>query len=298
MPEENVSPLSKSALGAALIRAAESERSDSLISDPFAQLFLEAAPDVFADEGINSSDPDLLELVYDVFAFHAVMRGRFFDDELRALAESSCRQFVILAAGLDARAFRCAWPTGTKVFELDLPDLFDFKEPIVAKQGSHSGAQRRIVRVDLRDDWIAALLAASFDPSMATAFLVEGLLVYLTETEVVRLFSMITSVGAHGSALLFDDGPIVDDDLRSTLSWTSSMEDLAHLWNDRRKVTAPEWLTRQGWDVEVISTSRLAQQYGRSRPRHADGSVTRAWLKHDGSTDLTGRGNRGRTDHG
>jgi methyltransferase (TIGR00027 family) len=288
MPEENVSPLSKSALGAALIRAAESERPDSLISDPFAPLFLDAAPDVFADEGISTSDPDLLELVYDVFAFHAVMRGRFFDDELRALAENGCRQFVVLAAGLDSRALRCAWPTGTKVFELDLPDLFDFKEPIIAKQVAHSEAQRRIVTVDLRDDWIVALLAASFDPSLTTAWLAEGLLVYLTEAEVARLLSMITTVSADGSALLFDDGPIVDDDLRSTLSWTSSMEDLAHLWNDRRKVTAPERLTRQGWDVEEISTSQLAPQYGRSRPRHAEGSVARAWLKHDGSTNLKG----------
>jgi methyltransferase (TIGR00027 family) len=278
VPEENISPLSKSALGAALVREAESERSDSLISDPFAHLFLEAAPDVFADEGINPSDPELLELVYDVFAFHAVIRGRFFDDELRALAESGCRQFVVLAAGLDARALRCAWPTGTKVFELDLPDLFDFKEPIIAKQGAHSKAQRLTVRVDLRDDWIAALLAASFDPSLATAWLAEGLLVYLTEAEVARLFSTITSVGADGSALLFDDGPIVDDDLRSTLSWTSSMEDLAHLWNDRQKMTAPDRLTRQGWDVEVIRTSQLAPQYGRSRPQHAEGRLVRALL--------------------
>jgi hypothetical protein len=82
---------------------------------------------------------------------------------------------VILAAGLDARAYRLPWPRGTVVYEVDLPDVVAFKTSTLSKLGAQPTAERRTVAVDLRDDWPAALRAAGFDPQAPAAWSAEGL---------------------------------------------------------------------------------------------------------------------------
>ena len=89
------------------------------------------------------------------------------------------RQIVIPAAGLDSRAYRLAWPDGTVVFELDQPQVLEFKHEVLAGSGDAPTAERREIAVDLRDDWPQALRRSGFDPSRPSAWIVEGLLVYL-----------------------------------------------------------------------------------------------------------------------
>src|ERR1700724_3155343 len=52
---------------------------------------------------------------------YQAVRTHFFDEYVTAAAEASIRQHVILAAGLDSRAYRLNWPAGTVVYEIDLP---------------------------------------------------------------------------------------------------------------------------------------------------------------------------------
>ena len=118
------------------------------------------------------------------------------------------RQIVILAAGLDSRAYRLAWPDGTVVFELDQPQVLEFKHEVLAARGDAPTAERREIAVDLRDDWPQALRDSGFDPSKPSAWLAEGLLVYLPATAQHQLFAGIDSLAAPGSHVAVEDGAV------------------------------------------------------------------------------------------
>src|SRR6185312_17047771 len=106
------------------------------------------------------------------------VRTRFFDDFFRAATAAGTRQAVILAAGLDARAYRLSWPAGTVVYEVDMPEVIEFKTVTLSDLGAEATAERRTVAVDLRDDWASALKEAGFDIRAPSAWSAEGLLVY------------------------------------------------------------------------------------------------------------------------
>ena len=86
---------------------------------------------------------------------------------------------MILASGLDARAYRLPWPAGTTVYEIDQPQVIEFKTTTLADLGATPTANRRAVAVDLRHDWPAALRAAGLDAAQPTAWSAEGLLPFL-----------------------------------------------------------------------------------------------------------------------
>ena len=119
------------------------------------------------------------------------VRTRYFDDFFAEATAAGIRQAVILASGLDTRAYRLDWPDGTVVYEIDQPQVIEFKTRTLADLGAAPSADRRTVGIDLRDDWPAALRAAGFDPTQPTAWIAEGLLVYLPPEAQDRLFDNI-----------------------------------------------------------------------------------------------------------
>ncbi len=177
-PNESWTGIAKTALGVAAVRALESRRPDRLFDDPYAQAFLDAAPPVLPEEprtaGERASLGPLASLGA-VFAFHGVIRTRFFDDDLLAACRGGCRQVVVLTAGLDTRAYRLAWPAGTHLFEVDLPDVLRFKGQVLAQETAVPRCAHTIVAADLREDWSAELTNAGFQATTPTAWLAEGL---------------------------------------------------------------------------------------------------------------------------
>ena len=127
------------------------------------------------------------------------VRTRFFDDLFADAAAAGIRQAVILASGLDARAYRLPWPAGTVVFEIDQPEVIEFKSTTISGLGAKPTADRRTVSIDLRDDWVKALKDNGFDPSAPTAWIAEGLLIYLPPEAQDQLFDNITALSAPGS---------------------------------------------------------------------------------------------------
>ena len=113
------------------------------------------------------------------FAEAMAVRTRYFDNLFTTASAAGVRQAVILASGLDTRAYRLPWPAGTVVYELDQPAVIDFKTRTLAEFGAHPTAELRTVGIDLRDDWPNALLSNDFDSSQPTAWIAEGLLIYL-----------------------------------------------------------------------------------------------------------------------
>jgi methyltransferase (TIGR00027 family) len=201
------------ALFVAAARALEAQKPDPAATDPYGEVFCRAAGGDWAAvlDGGASEHPLKTEFGKHFVNFQAV-RTRYFDNYFLAAAEAGVRQIVLLAAGLDSRAYRLPWPDGTVVFELDQPQVLEFKREALARHGGAPTAERREVAVDLRNDWPQALRDNGFDPSKPSAWIAEGLLIYLPAAAQQQLFTGIDSLAAPGSHLAVEESvPLAAD---------------------------------------------------------------------------------------
>ena len=264
--------VSETALGAAEMRAEESLRSDRLFDDLYAAAFVAAAPPLFPDIPSMADDAELAALIEASIAGIAI-RTRFYDDYLLAACAAGCRQIVILAAGLDARAFRLDWPPDTRVFELDLPNLFAFKESVLAQQRAEPKCGRRVVPVDLRDDWPTQLTAAGFEPGRPCAWTAEGLLAYLSNDDVIGLLTSVGRLSASGSQLSFEYDDFADDSTLSRARAMPGMQEVASMWEGGLIEHPEQWLSGHGWQVGTHARYALASSYRRPLPDPTGGFV-------------------------
>lgn len=256
------------ALGVAASRAAETRRPDGLVRDPYAEEFVLAAePQVQIPFGRGFDDPTGASSTY------IGVRSRFFD-QFCAESGPGIRQTVILAAGLDTRALRLAWPSGSTVFEIDQAAVLAFKDRVLAGRDG-DGTRRVLVPVDLREDWAQALLAAGFEPARPSAWLVEGLLPYLPARAEADLFDRIDTLSHPGSRIAVEQ---VDAALLVARSEELSALlgiDIAELmYIDHREVPADR-LRRQGWAVSWTSATDFAEAHGRDLDEARFGGIAR-----------------------
>lgn len=278
-PRESLRGVGKTALGVARVRAEESRRPDRLFDDPYAQAFSDAAPGAFPEEPTTAGELASLGTVAALgaaFYFHGVIRTRFFDDYLLASCSAGCAQVVLLAAGLDTRAFRLPWPEGVRLFELDLPEVFAFKEGVLAGQRAVPRCERVVVPTDLREDWANRLAEAGFRPSEPTAWLAEGLLLYLSAAQAARLLSTVGRLSVPGSRLSFEHGAIANTALLAQARAMPSMERYTALWKGGLGDDAPDWLARQGWRARTHDLASVAASYGRPVPGSVGGGFLTA----------------------
>lgn len=239
------------------MRAAESARPDRICDDPLAAAFVAAA-----SEEIPPAPPGAAEFM--------AVRTRFYDD---FLLSSGVPQVVVLAAGLDARAFRLPWPPGVRLFELDLPELLVFKEKVVS--GAVPVCSRVVVPVDLRSDWPAALLSAGFDRSVPTAWIAEGLLQYLNEAEIRHLLDAVRELSCAGSRFAFDH---MDTSANDRESVVDAVERIRSMGAEMELSTddPARWLTAHGWTATTSRVPALAVEYGRPLPEFMDPAAANA----------------------
>ncbi|MBN0043321.1 SAM-dependent methyltransferase [Streptomyces actuosus] len=268
-----MSSLTETARWIACARAAESLRPDRLFEDPLAVTYLRRTdPDLYA--GLRSQPGAR----FDVLA----VRTRFFDDHLlHAVTEGAPRQVVVLAAGLDGRAFRLAWPAGVTLYEIDLPEAVEEKSAFLARHGPVADRCRRVpVPADLTADWPSALTAAGFRDDLPTVWLAEGVLYYLTEDQVDTVVAQLTERSAPGSVLCLEQ---VNTDLYRApwmREWLRSLRDEGRPWLSG--VADPEtWLAGHGWRAVVREPCDLPEAAGRRVPRTPPRDVpgaARTWL--------------------
>jgi methyltransferase (TIGR00027 family) len=252
MTEQPLVGVGRTALGVARVRAHESARPDRLFYDPYAAEFVAAAPGV-----IPEPDGDRKHVGM-IFAMHAIIRTRYYDDYLLA---AGLPQVVLLAAGLDTRAFRLPWPSGTHVYEVDLPDVLAFKENVLAD--ATPNCRRTTVPADLREDWSTALTDAGFDPAQPTAWLVEGLLIYLDNEAAERLLTEITVRSAPGSQVAFEYTTTATAGVLTQARATPAMAGYSSLWQGGLTGDSADWLRDHGWQPSVHPLGDLAAGYGR-----------------------------------
>lgn len=247
----------------AAARARESERADRLFDDPLAAALA-------GEEG--ESCLGWLDLAAWPFApgpgMYSVVRTRFFDDFLiPAVRYSGARQVVLLAAGMDARAFRLDWPPGVRLYELDLPEVLDLKEKALSRLGVSPGAEsnceRRVIATDLGEsDWTRDLGAAGYDANEPSVWLAEGFLLYMDNSQVNALFEGVRHLAAPGSRLGAD---LINRDLFLSPSAWPLVETFAWLGAPLRFGTnTPEaLLAGHGWEAEATQPGESGASYGR-----------------------------------
>lgn len=265
------SSVGATALFVAASRGLEANKPDPLVVDPYAEIFCRAVGGEWADV-LDGKAPEnkLMSEFGGHFVNYQAARTKFFDDYFYAAAEAGLRQIVIPAAGLDSRAYRLAWPEGTVVFELDQPQVLEFKRDVLARSGEAPTAERREIAVDLRDDWPQALRQSGFDASRPSAWLVEGLLVYLPAAAQGELFTGIHSLAAPGSHVAVDDGKPFSDELfeqaRQAERESQDGSQFFSLIYNEQHAPAIDWFTEHGWQGTAVDLSDYCRQIDRPVP--------------------------------
>jgi methyltransferase (TIGR00027 family) len=200
-------------------------------------------------------------------------RTRYFDDYFRQAAEAGVRQIVLLAAGLDSRAYRLPWPDGTTIFELDQPQVLDFKREVLAEQGATANAERREVAIDLREDWPQALRDSGFDETQPSAWIAEGLLIYLPAAAQEQLFTGIDALASSGSHVAVEDGaPLPADTFKAAVEEERAAQAegderlFFQLIYNEQHAPAQQWLGEHGWTAVATPLADYLHQVGRPVP--------------------------------
>jgi methyltransferase (TIGR00027 family) len=263
-------------------------RSDTpLIDDPFAEPLVRAVGvDLLARLASGELDPSELNDVHDVqdgaarsagamsrMADNMAVRTKYFDEFFLDATKAGIKQAVILASGLDSRAYRLTWPAGTVVYEIDQPQVIEFKTQTLAELGARPTADRRVVAIDLREDWPAALRAAGFDPEQPTAWSAEGLLGYLPPEAQDRLLDTITELSAPGSRFATESARNIEPGDEDKMK--ERMQQIAERWRAHgfeldmtglvyfgdRNEAAP-YLAEHGWQLTTSSVGELFADNG------------------------------------
>lgn len=255
-------------------RAMATKDPRGLINDPFAEPLVRAVGvDFFTKmmdgeldlDAIENPSPERVQAMIDGMA----VRTRYFDDYFINATGTGVRQVVILASGLDARAYRLPWPAGTVVYEIDQPQVIEFKTTTLAGIGAEPAATRRTIPIDLRQDWPAALQAAGLDTTAPAAWLAEGLLIYLPPEAQDRLFDNITALSVPGSTIATEFVPgIIDFDADRVREMSGSFRDhgvdidMASLVYAGERNHVVDYLRAKGWDADGVTRTELFKRNG------------------------------------
>jgi methyltransferase (TIGR00027 family) len=266
----------------AVARAIETDRPDALIRDPYAKLLVtNAGADVLWELMLDPSmvakveaiDAEIAATVEHMRSYQAV-RTNFFDTYFNNAVADGIRQVVILASGLDSRAYRLDWPAGTTVYEIDQPQVLDYKSTTLAENGVTPTSDRRAVPIDLRQDWPAALRAAGFDPAARTAWLAEGLLMYLPADAQDRLLTQIGELSPAGSRIAAETAGSHAYERREqmrerfkkvadALGYEQTVDVQELIYHDQDRAAVAEWLNNHGWRATAQGAPDEMRRVGR-----------------------------------
>jgi methyltransferase (TIGR00027 family) len=262
-----VSSVGLTALAVAAGRAIDGHRADRLVDDPYAAEFIRAAepPVPMPTQPPESDDADYRQ-VWNYLSDRLAVRSRYFDQFFRNAADAGARQGVILASGLDTRAYRLSWPEGFRLFEVDQPKVLEFKDQVLDRASATAACDLRPVRVDLREDWESALAEAGFDRGRPTAWLAEGLLPYLPPEAEQQLLETLHRCSAPGSSAALE---VTSPSQRTGSGWAPLLSkyigvDMTSLVHSDERPAPDTTLAALGWTTEVDTVLAAADRYERA----------------------------------
>jgi len=275
----------RTALMVAAARAIETHRDDALARDVYAEHFVRAArasvdwPVRLQQVPDGDADP-----LWGRFARYFGLRTRVLDDFLLRQVRTGSRQVVLLGAGLDTRAYRLGWPPGCAVYEIDQEEVLAFKDRVLDGLRATPKAERVTIGADLRLDWATALTGAGFDPAAPTAWLAEGLLLYLPQTAERALIATVDELSAAGSALAYEvklgteSAAVRESPIYSAARQRLGV-DLLHLFGREPRPDSAADLTARGWSTSVHSAFDFTRRHGRGpQPERHDALTANRWV--------------------
>lgn len=273
------------ALMVAAARAIETHRPDALAGDAYAEHFVRAAGASAAWPVRPAEVPDGdANPLWGRLGRYFGLRTRVFDDFLIRSAHAGARQVVLLGAGLDTRAFRLGWPPGQVIHEIDRDGVLAFKRHVLDGLAAIPAATRRPIAVDLRGDWAQSLVSAGFDPTVPTAWLAEGLLLYLPPAAERRLIDTVDRLSADGSSLAFEvklgtESP----EVRANPVYTATRQqigvDLLTLFDGEPRPDSVGHLRGRGWSAAIHTPFDFTRRHGRGpRPEPNDALAGNRWV--------------------
>ncbi|MCW2686350.1 MAG: O-methyltransferase [Mycobacterium sp.] len=260
------------ALFVAAARALEAQKPEPLAVDPYGEVFCRAVGGQWADVLDGNAPDDRLNTEFGKYFINFQgARTRYFDNYFGLAAEAGIRQVVLLAAGLDSRAYRLRWPDRTVIFEVDQPQVLDFKREVLAERGDNPTAERLEIAVDLREDWPQALRDSGFDRTRPSAWIAEGLLIYLPAPARNRLFAGIDSLAASGSRFAVEESTPMDQaafEAAREEERTAGTDDawFSLVYNEQHH-PAEQWFTDRGWSAAVTPLADYLRELGRPVPQ-------------------------------
>lgn len=272
------------ALMVAAARAIETHRHDALARDVYAEHFVRASP-ASADwpvrlQQVPDGDADPL---WGRLGRYFGLRTRVLDDFLLRQVRAGRRQVVLLGAGLDTRAYRLDWPPACTVFEIDQEDVLAFKHRVLDGLRAVPKAERVTIGADLRLDWAEMLTDAGFDPAAPTAWLAEGLLLYLPRAAERALIEAVDGLSAAGSALAYEVklGPesaaVRESPIYATAKGTGI--DLLGMFDREPRPDSAGDLAARGWSTSVHTAFEFTRRHGRGpRPEPHDALAANRWV--------------------
>lgn len=263
----------------AAARALEAAKPEPLAVDPYAEVFARAVGGAWAAvlDGQAPEHPLATKEFGEPFINFQGSHTRYFDAYFAAAAAAGVRQIVGLAAGLDSRAYRLDWPAGTTVYELDQPQVLEFKREVLARNDAQPKADRREIAIDLRDDWQGALVADGFDPTQPSAWIAEGLLIYLPANAQEQLFLGIDALSAPGSWVSVEEGaPMPAEVFAAKCAGIDGAEMAGRFFNliyNEQIAPADRWFGERGWRATVTPLINYLRDVGRPVPTNPDAAT-------------------------
>jgi methyltransferase (TIGR00027 family) len=282
---EITSGVGATALGMAVARAQETAKQQPLFTDTYAEIFIAEAieagwdppPDAMTRQTQAAAKDPSLDARKTALLNYAACRTAYFDQFFTRANEDGIRQIVVLGAGLDSRPYRLSWAPGTVVYEIDQPQILEFKINALWTHNVDPTCEYRPVAVDLRSGWLEALQQNGFDQNQPSAWSAEGLLAYLPQATRQQLFDHIHSHSAPGSRIAIETAstkPAVRG-LATTAS-TTTLRDIKALWYPDRGDDFADWLTCNGWQVNSVEAQDLMVCSGRAPEAAAKRAIPRS----------------------
>ncbi|TSE00342.1 SAM-dependent methyltransferase [Skermania sp. ID1734] len=270
------------ATAVATMRALASRRPDALFHDPYAEMLVRAADKRWA-RLLDQADTMIAEMPGETARQWAgggfmVARTCYFDSYFQDSMAADIGQIVILASGLDTRAYRMDWPVGTTIFEIDQPQMLEFKAATLSANSVVAKADCRHVGIDLRHDWPTALVARGFDPHRPTSWLAEGLLGYLPAADQDRLFDNVVALSACNSRFAANYATADAEtaarqfsaERARTLDRFGIQLDVSSLrYSNEGRSDPPEWFADHGWTVTSTDADEVLHELGRPTEERA-----------------------------
>jgi methyltransferase (TIGR00027 family) len=229
----------------------ENARPDCLYEDPWAS----ALAGEIGMKWIESRTPESVVTI--------VLRTRYFDDFLQRITnEQDIHQVVLVAAGLDTRAFRLKWPDQTHVFELDQVEVMRYKNKILQNSGAKPTCHRHTIEADLSKPWVNKMMDSSFNPQEPSVWLLEGFLFYISNELVIQILDQVTSIAAYESWLGCDVVNSISLTSPLTRHWIEMQAQAGAPWIGTMD-DPEEFFRERGWKAALTQAGAEDANHGR-----------------------------------